>query len=54
MSFSGRDTPTEHEVEERIFTTSVAEIFPIKKIYIVGIVIFAVLVGWAMFYMGMI
>jgi hypothetical protein len=54
MSFSGRDTPTEHEVEERIFTTSVAEIFPIKKIYIVGIVIFAVLVGWAMFYMGMV
>lgn len=54
MSFSERDNPTEHEVEERIFTTSVAEVYPIKIIYIVGLFIIVVLVGWAMFYMGMV
>ena len=46
MSSSDNDNSTEHEVEERIFTTS-----PIKKIYVVGVII-GVLVGWAMFYTG--
>ncbi len=57
MSSSDHDNSTEHEVEERIFTTSAAEVWPIKKNYRVGIAvgtpIFAGLIGWAMFYMGM-
>lgn len=47
MSSSDHDNSTEHEVEERIFTT-----YSIKKVYIVGLVIIGVLVGWAIFYTG--
>jgi len=54
MSSSDHDNSTEHEVEERIFTTSVDEVYRIKIIYVVGLVIIGVLVWWAMFYMGMV